>query len=64
MSKFKEISSLRRELNDINAQIDTCIVRGKSYDRLASKHKSIVAKIDRMYNEMNFARTFRFLSLL
>ena len=64
MSKFKTISHLRKELNSINHEIDHRILNGQPYHRLAQKHKSIVAKIDGIWNQMNLARAFRFLSLL
>jgi hypothetical protein len=64
MSKFKTISFLRGELNKINSEIDECILRGKSYDRLAERHKAIVGKMDRLYRDMSFTRALRFLSLL
>lgn len=64
MSKFKTISVLRRELENLNREIDSRIVRGRSYDKLAEKHKMIVRKIDDIYGQMSLARTFRFLSLL
>ncbi len=64
MNKFKTISYLRRELGELNSQIDSCIVSGRSYENLARRHKSIVSKIDRAYNEMNFSRALKFFSLL
>jgi hypothetical protein len=64
MSKFKTISYLRRELQNLNQQIDQKILRGQSYQGLAERHRSIVSKIDKTWNQMNFARAFRFLSLL
>lgn len=64
MSKFSTISHLRKELNSINHEIDHRILRGQPYQRLAQKHKQITSKIDSIWNQMNFTRAFRFLSLL
>jgi hypothetical protein len=64
MSKFSTISHLRKELNTINHEIDHRILRGQPYQRLAEKHKNIVTKIESIWSQMNFARAFRFLSLL
>ena len=64
MNTFKSISDLRKELSQINQQIDSCIVRGKSYTHLSRAHKVVTGKIDRIYRDMTFTRTLRFLSLL
>ena len=64
MSKFSTISHLRKELNSLNTAIDQRILAGKPYQKLALKHKMIVSKIDSIWSQMNFARAFRFLSLL
>jgi hypothetical protein len=64
MSKFKTISYLRKELQHLNQEIDHRIMSGKSYQKLAERHRGIVGKIDRTWNQMNFARAFKFLSLV
>ncbi len=64
MSKFQTISYLRKELSSLNQEIDHRILKGQPYQKLAQKHKSIVSRIDHIWSQMNFARAFRFLSLL
>ncbi len=41
MSKYQFVSSIRREINDINATIDRRIVRGRDYSDLARRHKEL-----------------------
>ncbi len=41
MSKYQFVSSIRREIDELNAAIDRRIVRGRTYRDLARRHKEL-----------------------
>lgn len=54
MSKGQLKSMLQRELQSLNQEIDRKIVRGKSYQREARLHKSLLSKVSRLESSAGF----------
>ena len=53
MSHQQYLSTLRRELQKINEEIDTKILSGQMYANEARKHRILLARI-RKHTKMNF----------
>lgn len=61
MSKHQVIRTLRREIAQLNKEIDLRIIRGLSYRREALRHKLLTAQLHRLTRrESVFGRVFGF----
>lgn len=45
MSKYRFVREIKRELKDLNMEIDTLIIKGRSYRHLARRHKFLANEL-------------------
>jgi hypothetical protein len=64
MKRMSLMFAINRELRAINKRIDQKIVKGISYERESSRHKSLVSQLRRLESEASLARTFALASFL
>ncbi len=45
MSKYKFVREVKREIKELNTEIDMLIIRGRSYRHLARRHKFLTNEL-------------------
>ncbi|HZS42895.1 MAG TPA: hypothetical protein VFA52_01615 [Candidatus Paceibacterota bacterium] len=65
MGKSQILNKIRYELDKLNEQIDLAIIEGRNYKSLASKHKILLSRFNRLQSEGSslLTKSFRFLTL-
>ena len=63
MSTNKLISTIQKELENLNENIDLKILKGQSYKRESRRHKQLLSQLRQIRYKSFFDRSFSFLTL-
>jgi hypothetical protein len=64
LKRMSLMFAIRKELRELNKRIDAKIVKGSSYERESTRHRSLVSQLRRLESEASLARTFAMASFL